>query len=504
MDNDYPIDSYVPTQPMVPGNIVNMQSIRAAQVTIESLIIMDTGTFNTPVIRPYVTNVRNDNMEPLINSINRVSQNGNVLPATIAGTTSDFLTVSTQGETPLAIPNSWNTNRLRFILIVKIEGRLSSTRRAYFQGYTEYSDSSMTGLLDPKMKFIINSFTVIEQSDIMTPVGNQVFSRVVESSNILMPNFSEFNNIPISYIRPNDVFQGIQTNHIPEIQNSTIFDTRSESTIHSKSFKSNNNNLSYLSKIFDNYLVNSRMTDRPGLSDNYTSILDSALDKFEGAPLTENPFLRMLSGAYGASLRAVTDFSLEILNQIDPMLQHKVKYIAPQGQLKSTLPTVNSGEYWHTQTRETLAATIILNSISAMMFELMISKVKLVSTNFAVNGQMTTNFYSAMSLTGMDVSPYLQQLKDRIERELMYDLTFMNQDSYQLMVEIDLFGSSSIQIGFGGQPMVPYIQPTFADSLFSPVITSNQNIKNNLVNDFEYMLNAVTSDRPIGSSNPGF
>jgi hypothetical protein len=64
---------------------------------------------------------------------------------------------------------------------------------------------------------------------------------------------------------------------------------------------------------------------------------------------------------------------------------------------------------------------------------------------------------------------------------------------------MDLFGFTNIQISLSGGPMVPFTAPTFADSLFSPVTTYNPMIKNQLVKDMEYTLDAVSSSIPIST-----
>lgn len=59
-------------------------------------------------------------------------------------------------------------------------------------------------------------------------------------------------------------------------------------------------------------------------------------------------------------------------------------------------------------------------------------------------------------------------------------------------MRVDLFGDTWINLSLGNNPQVMFNTPSFADGLFTPVIANNSNQFNNVVHDFETLLNNVT------------
>ncbi len=524
MNNDFPIDLVRTGEKPVYQMPVNAE--------IQSLMIIDTGSYLPQARRPFVTHGDSQIVGEFLNNIgSAIQNNSSITPHMMSQAGGNLLTVSTQAEASSPIPNGWGTNRLRFVLTVKIHSQLGNDRVAYFQGYTDFQDNSYNGLIDPRSVFFINSFVVIDNITIPTPSGMMVAPRVVEASNIL-PEISprafssplEYNGqtypiplsgqqmAPMTYMRPNDVFMAIQTSHVADQPGiGQVYDVRSSGS-GARSFKANNSKSQYLASLVDNYTTQLRLNETSSGFDTRATILENSLDRRESAPLKDNAFIRMLSRAQGSTYQAVTHFTLEVLGELDRDLSHKVRYVKKG----SALPTVQAeSENWGAQNRECIAATIIMQSLSAIMLDLMISVVNITSTNMTVDGKPVSRIGHSMSITGADVSSQLNLLLLRFEKEIMYDITFGNQDIYSLTVSMDLLGTSKIDISLGGGPSYPFVQASFADSLYVPVMTVNPSIKNNLVGDMEFILDSVSSAAPMkgpvnvntsGPSNndPGF
>ncbi len=524
MDNDMPIDL------SREGNNPVWRMPVSAQ--IQSLTVIDTGTYMPQMRRPFVTNGDANVVGSFLENIGgAIQNNSSITPFTIAQSGNNLLGVSTQAEPSVPIPNGWSSNRLRFILAVKIQGQLSNDRVAYFQGYTEFADNSFSGLIDPNATFFINSFVVIDDISVPTPAGMMSSPRVIESTNILpwmspstpnsmaiyqptsvpsslMPNIR---SSAVEYMRPNDVFMAIQTGHTADMANSTlVYDTRAPLG-ETKSFKQNHGKSQYLSSLVENYVSSLRVHERGGAFDTRATILENSLNRQEGAPLKDNAFIRMLSKAQGSNYNAVTHFTINLLADMDPDLPKKVRYIR-QGNAVST--SSHNSENWGSQSRECIAATIILQSLSSMMLDLMISEVYITSTNMTLDGKTVSRVVNSLSITGADISQQLNLLLLRFEKEIMYDITFGNQDIYSLNVHVDLLGASKIELSLSGGPMVPFTQASFADSLYAPVVTANPQIKQNLVGDMEFILDSVSNvnlnPQPIAANqglpnnDPGF
>jgi hypothetical protein len=123
-------------------------------------------------------------------------------------------------STPVAkleIPNGWGTQRLTFRLaIMDTRGNLSTKNIHVFQGYTDISDQTLYGNPDPNMTLFINSYMTITRSIIN---GREV-DRVTETAQLINSEWVLNNYGNQSHIsRPCDVFAGIQSMHIVNMNN---------------------------------------------------------------------------------------------------------------------------------------------------------------------------------------------------------------------------------------------------------------------------------------------
>ncbi len=468
------------------------------EVSVISLVLHQTGTYNTQVLRPYVTNVNGFTTEALVNAVNNAG-GSKITPSSLGGVAGSIVSVSTEPTNSIYIPGGWGENRLRFILAVQVNHNIADGPLIhYFQGYTDNYGASSSGLLDPTMRFFINSFLTVSKVKQVTPYGVTMVDRVVSSSNVIQsrPNFD---NRQIALMRPSDIFRTIQTNHVSAFGESNgygaLHDTRLN-VVGSNSYSSNRTNANptnYVSGIMNAY---STVINAGGVNSDYGDLIGDAINLADDPSLPNNPFIRTLCNVMG-SPSAISDFTLRELAEIDRDIQYKTKLISPPTREANNMPSAGQSEYWETRTRETVAMTIIFNSLSAIMMEMFITSIGINSTNMSVNGQIMSFVTHANSPGTQDYSQGIEILLRRFEIEIMNDITFGNQDTYSLEINIDLFGSSSGFISLGGNPNIYYSQASFADSLYQPVVTDNLIDKNNIVSDFESVMNVVHQNRDV-------
>ena len=120
------------------------------RMNVVKLIIQKTGTFNEQYRRPYSTNLTANVEQNILNSVNGRQ---NIKASTVAGAAMDFIAPSATPETNVPIANGWGTPRLRFLLEIQHVDHMGVKNNEYVTGYTEHSDVSMNGLVDPKMTF---------------------------------------------------------------------------------------------------------------------------------------------------------------------------------------------------------------------------------------------------------------------------------------------------------------------------------------------------------------
>lgn len=466
------------------------------KMKIISLALHQSGTFNDQMLRPYVTNV--DGFS--VSALKEVVENATtaIRPSMLGGVAGNLIKLSTQPTNSIYIPQGWGEMRMRFILIVESQSDLSeNTLWHYFQGYTDHYGASSTGNLDLNMRFYVNSFITVSKVNMNTPMGMEYSTRVDKCTSVINPIVSN-DNRSFNLIRPSDIFANMQTQHITNNVNldmsiGQVFDPR-VTAYQNNSYASNRNNSNSTNYI--SALLNANMNAYHGANINadIKDIYGEAIAQTADSSLSENIFIRHLSSIM-SSPQAVTNFSLKELMEIDRDVEKKTNIIMPTRSMHKNMPNAGQGEYWNTQSFETVAAATIFNSLSAMMIELFITSIGLTSTNMTINGQPYTVPTYVLSPNTGDYSSSVNYLISRFENEVIRNITFNNQDSYSVEVNIDLFGASNINISINGNPFIYFNQASFADSLYQPIVTDNTFSRDSIVNDLDTVMNIVSSNQ---------
>jgi len=207
----------------------------------------------------------------------------------------------------------------------------------------------------------------------------------------------------------------------------------------------------------------------------------------------ENVFIRALSNVKGYS--GSVSFTFPELMKIDPNVSAVTNYISLGTTQSKQLHVAGQTAYWNSSDRETLVASVLSNAIPALMMELMISKIYFRSTNSDIGGNMNTIIIDAKSLTNADLTANYELFKRRLEKEILFDITYGNQSMFMIDMSADLFGETSISVSMDGAPMTPYTTPSFCDSLMVPVLSPNKDSYFNVVNDLEILMNNIKDSR---------
>lgn len=481
-------------------------------IRVVSLTLNDTGSFGDQVLRTYETRVDGYSINALNESINNSfttggSSNYRLNPGSLSSAVGNLISVSAAPKQSIHIDNGWDMNRLRFLLVLELN---SSVQREnlyyYFQGYTNHRGIGMGGSLDPNMLFEINSFVVARRVNVQTPMGNTTSTRVADAVSVVNLTGNDLGR-NITTIRPSDLFANMQTNetvrHLGD-EDVLVFDNRTTPLVNEPvaSSKRNYNPTDYLST-----LINSYSTGMVTASDAFTdsgvninraadnSLFGVALSSSRDPLLSNNPFIRALSHI-NSNPSAVTRFTLRDLADIDPNTTKVINYIDSTKSLRSMQSYANY-ESWGSQTREAVAATMIFNSLSSMMMEMFVMNLSIVSTNSTMNGAPITTVVNANTPDNQNLPRIMEHICARFENEVMWGLSFNNQETFNVEINIDLYGSSAINISFNGDPMTPFQRASFADSLYQPVVCADKFLKDNISNDIETLLTNVE----IGSNS---
>lgn len=471
------------------------------QVQIAKLILQESGTYNPVFSRPYITHVDNNILNSLNNRLEQ-TQDFSITAPLLSGLTSSMVMPSPTHHGEVYIPNGWSERRIRFVLEVHVQFSVGNTQIYYFQGFTSHLGVTPQGNIDPNMDFIINSYMQVTRVEMMTPHGMQVRDKITEKAHVINGQLiSQGQQQDVYGLRAMDIFTGIQSGYIEQELSfqqpgSMCVDTRQ--THNNEAFlasKADTLPCQYVSQILDNVVRNQSLTEF-GVSNHelYSQCRNSSIQPH----VEQNPFIRAVKQIRGYGTG--TTFNFADLMKIDSNVRNNSVFNSLQG----THQMMQMGEagqmsYWNGSDRSTLIATMLGNAVPALMMDLLITKIAFRSTNQDISGLMNTVLIDAKSLSSADMRLNYEHFVRRFNQEVMYDLTFGNQDVYQVEMHADLFGDTFISLSLNGGPMIPYNTPSFCDSLLTPVITGNREDFHKISSDFETMFNNVSiPSKPIG------
>lgn len=461
-------------------------------IHVVRLIVQETGRYDQQYSRPYQAVANSEVLDTLgrrIDEVTRTNHSMKINGSVISGLSGGLIVPSASWERELAIPYGWGEQRLRFMLEVHVETALS-TELYYFQGYTEYLGVSLQGSIDPDMAFYINSYMrVTRMPDMSAPGLGRYMDIITETAQVIDGRYHSTNSNAnaVFGLRPEDVFTGVQSAYLTDVykglNEGSVIDTRVNRS--RDIFQSRRNNAipsNYLGRVIENYRTANALIDfGQGSDDIYSRAIQSS---YEDTPYA-NPFIRALSE--NRFSEGVTHFSMNDLCRMDPNTPNVSVYnTVGQG---VRLHQTGDAESWMGATLEVQLATIIANSVNAMMVENMLISVAFTSTNMTMDAQLDTRIISGQGVTTVDMRQYFQNFMTRFEQEVMPDITKMNTIPVAIMVEANLNGDTKIDLSLDGGPYVPFISPSFCDSLLAPIVTTTQNDYYNLLNGFESIVN---------------
>lgn len=456
---------------------------------ITKLLFVETGTYNDMGLRPYRTNL--DARD--VSVYQELSDNGqNFSAEALSGVASRILRPDATVRGPALIDNGWGERRLRFLLEIEEEAFHGSKMILVITGYTNYTGVSHGGAIDPDMRLFFNNSLSIRENLIMTPVGRQSALAVADASHVI-PRFNinnhqaagNINDFCTHVLRPEDVVKTMLT---ASLRDPDLIDTRTLPISGPRKSRRNNGNPSmYLSRTMK-ALDSASKTNTE--FEGYDEVNERAASLLKEQPIFNDKFL--------GDLLHKTEYNYDnfitwgTLCAIYPEADH-VSTVFLKGEVqrnamsnRDILAERGMTEHWAGSNIETVAATMLSQSIPAIMMELMITRVVFAATNETLDGMFAVELRDASSFSkNIDMSQYMQSFIDRLRAEVLNDVSHCNQLTVRLSMSVDVMGDTFISIAMNGGPSVDYTMPSFCDVLFAPVVGSNAENLNIIAHDIE-------------------
>ncbi len=477
----------------------NMQIVR--------LEFIETGTYNQQYIRPYETNLNNQ----VVAQINEATAGGsNINAISLAGVAGNFLRPKAMvvNADRIDIQNGWDMKRFRFIAEIHYPSMHGGRLIQYVTGYTNHAGvSTLTHAIDPLMTLHFDNSILMQEIMEQTPMGPRIYRRPTSVSQILSAgnyyqNFGHNLGIgsPIRLQRPEDVFSSIASRYTYGAGDGGMTDFR-QSFLQNAQLK-----MSYRQNgVISNYLA--RTMDSQATA-NANSEYDAQVEELANAAaaraaeqsVAKDNFLSWLLERGLLNDGASVTWG-ELVSQA-PQADQVAKFFV-QGQAQMMEPTHQTGstENWNVASNETIMASILSQSLPSVMLDCMVTKMWARFSNRIVNPAALAGNHSQHTVAFMnrppmglmeDMTSMYPMLVDAIQRRVLPDATMDGMWSYDITVSVDVFGESYYDISLEGNPTIRYCTPTFADTLFAPVVTTNPAALTSMSSDIDMLLNTVS------------
>lgn len=495
---------------ITPGQAMN------SKLTIQNFILVQTGTYQDQQIRPFTFNANQD----VVRRLEVSTQGGmNLGVSAVQEVAADIITPQAMVEGQVGIQNGWKCRRFRFLMKVNeqhpfIQG--TTTQRIFF-GYTDNDDAGTTQL-DPQMRIYFNSETIVAQAVRQTVHGLQHQAAIVGSNQIVSPvdmvggHNGMFARASAHLIRPEDLFSIGQTQHVAQrLQSSGLFDGVIHRSIDHRAMVGEGGAYKYSQRRDTSptrYLSDTLGAWQSAVKEN---ALEAQQEDIFGQPdkdvmfgeaasscrnnqIHTNAFLGMLKDHAGYMERGYVTWA--DLCRIFPEVTHQsvTQYAFDNGRSIRKISHAEDSESWAGADYTSIGASLLAQTIPSIMMDTFLRSCSFAVTNGSGPNNYIFEFHpnnSKSIIDNLDMRQYINEFERRLSVDILNNITRGNQLPFKISMHSDLAGDSIIDIAIGGSSVTRFVAPTFSDSLFSPVITRNEQLPTNLSGDMLWLVQEV-------------
>lgn len=501
------------------NSLLDFDKSVVSEIFIRKLVLRESGTYNNQFARSYEAHLNPQSVNALSNKAAE-SGMGVFRPSVLSGYASNMISISAAPESnnPLAIQNGWGSKRLLFFMDVLTKDLSGAETAHYIQGYTDYIGMSLQNKhLDPAMVFYINN---IISSRIMqpynTPQGMMSRQSIVGTDHLIyntQPNTGDQQWM----MRPEDVFKVLTTQYYGNHISSGMHDAAKPTMLDQRWRLSNSPKMSdrmnavptnYASRLINGFLTAGDQVDPTApASDRFDASVNNVSDRTPNL----NPFLTALSRKRSTGVVSGTFYWKDIL-LLDPQLgnpgdQRLTVAINGPTQMR-TQHNAGMTADWSGASIETKYAATISQAIPAIMLECMLYNVSFSSNNHmrlegSTNGIITV-MTNGQAMHGGPAINEIENFKRRLEMEVLRDISYNNQQKFDIQVQASVFSDTWLKISIDGGPYYDFVTPTFCDGIITPVITHDHNKIDNVASGVDLLVSQVSDALHSGNERHVF
>ena len=474
------------------------------RILIESLHIIETGTYGNQYIRPITINPTGD-------ILNRLAEHAQVqseviTPRRIAGLAGQIIQPSARPAAMAPIENGWSTPRFRFIMRVNIaSANTSSSETRIYQGYTSYKGITEVFGGSPKlaedMEFVINSS--VRMNNII--YNGSVENRVISNSLILDGSVVNplLNNGTLWTLRPMDCFQTIRSLNQSEAEKRIYSRSRLTDTatrLNNQATRISRGNTlpaKYLSGIMNAVEESNALME---FGQNDRGLLSRAFDATYESTTTDDPFISAISLAKGVLNQS--SFRVGDLRSLDNTVDQRITYHAVGHTKRATLHIAGQTADWQGQSLYEQKAAFLSNTLPAIMTDFMLMEVDFSATNKTMNMQHAVRIEARPGFMGS--ANHEQMLKLFIQRlcnEVLPDMLGAVIIEYELRMKCRVLDDSRIMLKIDQTgPWIEFVTPTMCDNVITSLIAPKQSFLNDLATGIDSIRNKISNPLSIADT----
>lgn len=466
-----------------------------SKIFIKRIIIIRAGTYEDMTRRSYIANATADNIE----AFRQVTRDGStVTPQSVAGVAGQLIQPEGSPSGLAFIENGWGEYRARFMMEVESTSPMGSVVCQLISGYTDYVGYTASGSIDPQMKMYFNNIVSFNRNVINNPTGENATYRTYDASQLLYssPQFDSqgaYLNHRVTTLTPGDVVRTIGTQQYGD---SGVQDFRGifMSSNIAKNKRSNGLAAQYLSST-----VQSLSNELLKPDNDLFELANRAASKVSEPQLYQDPFitsLRMNVPEFDSlgyvTYQSLSNFFPETNN--NTLLIDNTASVGNVGAMQLGGAVRGVSASWTGSEMETVQATMLSQAVPSLMMDLMLTSIKFSATNKTLmGGQVSVTIHGYRTfVTDFDMETPLRLFVDRIQTEVLNDLSYGNQIPFELDMSIDILGDTFISLVLLSHRF-DYQLPSFCDALMTPVIANSVLNLNQMAYGIKNIVDAVSN-----------
>lgn len=481
------------------------------KITIVKGVFIPATKVQGAVNRSHSVNTSGSSSVNAINNFNEIAKEGRLSESKLLELGSQIITTSAEHDGIVGIPYGWETQRLRFLIIFKVE----EAGRSFYESLTGYTDfyELANNSVNPTMRLFFNNVIKLRPHMQVDPLGNMSERLSLISTRQILTlrdgvvgfdNNSWKKPSPKGLITPTAVFQNLQINSYFGGMSGNNLDTRTRvgSTGGGISLVNRTNTLganmfANTAKAFNNALTSHTSSAVGNQNMRLASIYSEAADLAQAGEST------VIEDHVLNRLKQMTDYALQgsvawgDFCQVFPEAKSICALIKSKTAVEQEVGVQDAmyenSESWHSSHFTTMKAQTLLTAIPTVMIDCLLSDITFTATNMTLSGldPLAIQVSSASSFLGEGmnninlVNLFIQQFRNRI-----HPIISDNDDKqYTFSMRCDILGELRMSIHYDGLlHSYNYTAGVYADHLFTPIVTSSPNRLDLIANDLSNIL----------------